>query len=455
MAAWQRLKVQQPVSPRVPDEKSQLTWLQREVHTLLGQLRTVLNWAVDWLGLAGVDATDTPGTLEAKVLGSASIVATKTGAVGARTLVLTVNPAVIPTGFPGFYEDDPEPVGIADPGDSALASHGDHSHAREPTPQITNVYYHDDAQSLVNPCPSAVSSFSFAFSNDTSETFANYATIVASPGIADWQGGVCNVVLRAKVANIVGTTHQVAVDLNRVSAAGVQVARYCNAVATWVGPTDILTGSIKVLRFQVPVRFLTGTATDRLRMTIYALPGLGGAVATESLYIETGADGATVLINDASQIQTLFGSSTGGPIEHSHTTGRDLADQHPWSAVTRPLMPAATVAADLVTVAATTDRARVLATVLVISGLCKTGFVDGQEMHLFVTNGTPASPVQLIAGAELSGSPTFAPFALEEVPAGMSRTVFLEGPVWCKFWYDADAALWRQAGKIITYETPS
>lgn len=93
--AWQRLKVQQPVSPRVPDEKSQLTWLQREVHLLLGQLRTVVNWSVDWLGLSGVDATDEPGTLEDKILGTTGrLTVTKTGTDGDRTLTLDVDAAL-------------------------------------------------------------------------------------------------------------------------------------------------------------------------------------------------------------------------------------------------------------------------------------------------------------------------------------------------------------------------
>lgn len=95
MAAWQHYKIHQPVSDRHPDWKSSLVWQQREVHPFLQQVRKVLNWAVDYLGLVGVDDTDAPGTLDAKLLVSTGLTKTTGGAVGARTLTLGVDPSTL------------------------------------------------------------------------------------------------------------------------------------------------------------------------------------------------------------------------------------------------------------------------------------------------------------------------------------------------------------------------
>lgn len=112
MAAWLKYKVKQPISDRQPDEKSQLPWLQRETHPFLQQVRRVLNWVVDYLGKAGVDATDTPGLLGAKiVVDPATMTATVEGDEGARTLKLSaISPGAIP-GPPG----PPGPSGPAAP----------------------------------------------------------------------------------------------------------------------------------------------------------------------------------------------------------------------------------------------------------------------------------------------------------------------------------------------------
>jgi len=119
-----------------------------------------------------VDATDTAGTAEEKIVGDGTATVTKTGGSGNRQLTISAvgdhlvkaknddttavggllektvadggtvlgtdvvggvrklkiysPPASTP--FPGFYESDPEPDGLADPGDSATAAHGNHVH---------------------------------------------------------------------------------------------------------------------------------------------------------------------------------------------------------------------------------------------------------------------------------------------------------------------------------------
>lgn len=77
-----RVRVQLPVSPRQPDEKGLLAWVQRELHPLLQQFRRVLNWCAEYCGLIGVTISDTPGTLETKALQGSGITITKTGAAG-------------------------------------------------------------------------------------------------------------------------------------------------------------------------------------------------------------------------------------------------------------------------------------------------------------------------------------------------------------------------------------
>jgi hypothetical protein len=89
MAAWQKYKVHPLVTDRAPDEKSYLRWLQREVHPILREMRSVVNWIVDQLGKVGIDATDVPGNLEDKLKGSTTVTVTKSGAVGDRTITLT------------------------------------------------------------------------------------------------------------------------------------------------------------------------------------------------------------------------------------------------------------------------------------------------------------------------------------------------------------------------------
>jgi hypothetical protein len=90
MGAWKKYKVRQPVSDRQPDKDSLLPWAQKEVNPLLQQLRRVVNWIVDWLGLVQVDATDTPGTLNDKLLvDEATMTKTVSGVEGDRTITLS------------------------------------------------------------------------------------------------------------------------------------------------------------------------------------------------------------------------------------------------------------------------------------------------------------------------------------------------------------------------------
>jgi hypothetical protein len=216
-----------------------------------------------------------------------------------------------------------------------------------PTPQVTRVFYLEPSETdnhLVNLCPSVVASLQFAFPTtvapDTPPTWADAFSLTGKPGLLEWRDGVCYLVIRAKVLNLIGTTHQVAVDLLRYATGGTET-RYCSAAASWVGPAEqYLTDTMQVFRFPVPVRFLAGDVTDRLKVRFFALPGQGGSQSSEVLYIETGADGSTVQVADATQIQTLFGETGGGPLEHEATTGRDQPHQHPDTAIDHTIAPA-------------------------------------------------------------------------------------------------------------------
>jgi hypothetical protein len=105
------------------------SWIARELWTLLYRMTAVIDWASEYLGKVQVDSTDEPKVLESALVNSATIIWTKTGAVGARTLSATASGWG--AAFPGFYEDDPEPDGDADPGNSATASHGNHVHPKQ------------------------------------------------------------------------------------------------------------------------------------------------------------------------------------------------------------------------------------------------------------------------------------------------------------------------------------
>jgi hypothetical protein len=69
--------------------------MQKELWPFFQQVRKVLNWAVDWLGLVGVDDTDTPGTLWDKLLVGTGLTKTKTGITGMRTYTLDANATAI------------------------------------------------------------------------------------------------------------------------------------------------------------------------------------------------------------------------------------------------------------------------------------------------------------------------------------------------------------------------
>ena len=186
----------------------------------------------------------------------------------------------------------PQPLGVATLGDEGKWADGKHVHPSLPTPQITSVYYLDPAPLqplLVNPCPSTVGALELAFPTtsdpDTPPTSADAITLEGRPGLADWPGGLVNLIVRANVRNMVGTTHQVAVDLYRRPDGLGPAVRYCSVNSPpWVGPVDqYLTGDVQVFRFQVPVKFLSGDVSDLMGLTIYALPGQGGSVDTEIL----------------------------------------------------------------------------------------------------------------------------------------------------------------------------
>jgi hypothetical protein len=176
-----RTKVSLPVSPRAPqDEKGLLTWAQKELHQFFIQVRDVINNLADAVGgitsdtyKVKVDSSQTPVYAEDAVAAGAGVTIAKTGTTPDKVLTIAatgdhkfatdatdeanggagyaldklsstgnVKPTLdtsggqrrtqfnvtLPTAFPGFYEEDPEPLGTADPGDSALAAHGDHVH---------------------------------------------------------------------------------------------------------------------------------------------------------------------------------------------------------------------------------------------------------------------------------------------------------------------------------------
>lgn len=509
-----RTRVALPVSPRAPTKDGLLDWVQKELHQFLIQVRDVINYISGKVAVDKADAdagghgflttkllvdgtmtrtvaTDhstvtlgvTPGTIPAADDHKVSTDATDEAAAGAGYLLAKHSNAgnvqfsldstsgrkvkasvTLPTGFPGYYEYNPEPDGVATPGDDARVSHGNHVHPLAPTPQITNVFYLEPGlgqHHLVNPCPSTVSSVQFAFPTTPAATTSSVAavTLNSQPGLVDWAGGTCNVVLRAKVVNLIGTTHQIAVDLHRIPVGGGAGTRYCNAVQPWVGPTDILTDDIQVLRFAVPVKFLTGPATDLLQVTIYALSGLGGSVDTEIMYVETGADGSTVLVNDATQIQTLFGSSSGGPIEHNQTTGRDvdysLGGCHPADAVgpgrLHRNMGVATESSGKATMPSDASQASLTLAGSYLYSIDSTGFVHGDPIMVFIDNATAVTPKWLVDGASNVGA--FYGLKLAML-GGTVSNIGMKGKTTCLFWLDGVNSCWRSPSLPVTHFDP-
>jgi hypothetical protein len=247
----------------------------------------------------------------------------------------------LPTGFPGFYEDDPEPVGEeADPGDIPLVSHGNHVHGRSPTPAITTTFYGSledspaEDQSLVPVCPSSLGLVEVACTGGTDPSPPiPFGTLAGSPGLAYWSGGVVNIVVRARIRDIEeGATHLLAADLWRVPLVGAPVHYSDHNVGSY-DDSIALTGTLQTLRFTARVKPLTGATTDRLLVNFLELPGQGGSLPTEYLAIQTGSFSGTVEIPDATQIQTVFGPDTGGTGVHGALDGRDAVDQHPWSSM--------------------------------------------------------------------------------------------------------------------------
>jgi hypothetical protein len=96
VAIWQRRKVQQPISERVPAEKSLLPWLHKEGYVFLQQTYRWINWAVKYLGKVGVDLNDVPGTAENKLIAGLGMSITKIGADGDRQLIFSANPGSAP-----------------------------------------------------------------------------------------------------------------------------------------------------------------------------------------------------------------------------------------------------------------------------------------------------------------------------------------------------------------------
>jgi hypothetical protein len=96
VAIWQRRKIQQPISDRVPDQKSLVPWLHKEGYTFFQQVYRWINWAVKYLGKLGVDKDDVPGVAELKLIQGAGVTITKIGPPGARQLVFSANPVTTP-----------------------------------------------------------------------------------------------------------------------------------------------------------------------------------------------------------------------------------------------------------------------------------------------------------------------------------------------------------------------
>lgn len=115
MAAWQRYNLRKtPVTPRAPDAKGLLPWVQRELHTWLLRGHRVINWLCDYIGYVAVDTTDEPGALDDKVLVEGSLTKRVVGEEGDRTLVLSVSPTIPGGGggpaTPGIPEDSDVPT---------------------------------------------------------------------------------------------------------------------------------------------------------------------------------------------------------------------------------------------------------------------------------------------------------------------------------------------------------
>lgn len=86
MALFRRFKLTQPVTTRLPSNDGVIAWVKKEIHPFLLATRRIVNWLCDNIGLAMVDSTDTPGELEDKLVDSATVVWSKGGSAGTRTL---------------------------------------------------------------------------------------------------------------------------------------------------------------------------------------------------------------------------------------------------------------------------------------------------------------------------------------------------------------------------------
>ena len=96
MAFLPRLRVKQSVSPRCPtDADSLLAATQKELWPLFVQLRKVLNWAAQYVGLVQVDASQEPVPLTSAVKAGPGVTITETGTSPGKQLQFAADPAAI------------------------------------------------------------------------------------------------------------------------------------------------------------------------------------------------------------------------------------------------------------------------------------------------------------------------------------------------------------------------
>lgn len=101
-------KIKRGPGPRPPgDQPSLMAWVKKELWWLLSRTSVVVDWAVDYLGKVGVDATDEPDVAENKIVGSSTATVTKIGPDGYHQLQVAANSQTIIQQIP-VAAPDPE-----------------------------------------------------------------------------------------------------------------------------------------------------------------------------------------------------------------------------------------------------------------------------------------------------------------------------------------------------------
>ena len=451
---WKRYTVRRKLTDRQPTEKSQLPWLQREVDPLIKEIRLVLNWCAKYVGLVQVDDDQTPVDLTTSLAAGAHIAITKTGA--SPTKKLTISATGLPTGFPGYYEDDPLPDGNADPGDDPLVSHGDHVH-----PDAFPGYYEDNPEpdGVANPGDDArvshgnhvhpnglgppVAAMFLGYSSCGQNLFGTAWTEgptgtwtwnTPGPLPAAWIGDVTPV----QGMRLLAWNTGVYTDQLREAGPYILTAVGTNAYYDPNPPHDL-----------IPATYATMTrSTDVLRQGLRFYVQGGTLHASQMWELQT----ANPIIADVTpQLWALWGGASG---VSRHADLPDLATSgHPADVITAGRLHrnigTATDVNGMVTMPSNASRARIAMSIPYFAGIDATGFTAGDDIMVMVTNGTLAAPI--VIEDNVTCTAPFLPIRTS-TRDGIPEPINLEGPSTCWFWLDTDC--WRLSHPPVTYVVP-